>query len=53
MDREKLWLRFVITGKAEDYIAYKNSNKSTDESGVEDYSFYNRRTGDRSEQRRG
>ncbi|MBO4693638.1 MAG: hypothetical protein J5659_04540 [Clostridia bacterium] len=52
MEKEKYWLKFVLSGKPEDYIKY-SSLKTQEENGVKNYSFYDGRVGDRPEQHRG
>ena len=51
MEKEKRWLKFIISGKAEDYLSYVNSKKDTDEA-VSGYSLFNRGAGDSAEQHR-
>ena len=52
MEKNKYWLKFVLYGKAEDYLKY-SAEKSLKEKKVDDYSFYDRCAGDKSQQYRG
>ncbi len=51
MDKEKYWFKFILSGKAEDYIRF--SNARIEESKVEDNSVHNRCIGDRADKYRG
>ena len=51
MEKEKLWLKFILTGKAEDYLSYTDAKESTDRA-VNGNSHFNRGSGYRSEQYR-
>ena len=46
MQIEKYWLKFILTGKAEDYLRYKNA-KNTKDKAVDDNSLFNGCTGDK------
>lgn len=52
MNKEKYWFKFILSGKAEDYIRFSNA-RIEEESRVDGNSFYNRCTGDRAEEYRG
>ncbi len=52
MEKEKFWLKFIISGKAEDYINYSNKKREEEICEVDNYSLYNGCTGDRSKQYR-
>lgn len=49
MDRNKLWLKFILTGKAEDYLKYINARSEIEEA-VDRDSHFNRGAGDSAEQ---
>lgn len=51
MEKEKRWLKFIISGKAEDYISYVNAKNGTDRA-VSEYSLFDRGSGDSAEQYR-
>ena len=50
MDKEKYWLKFILSGKPEDYIKY--SQVKLQDKAVEDYSFFDRRISNSPEQYR-
>ena len=52
MQKEKLWLKFIISGKPEDYINYANANKTYDESKVNGNSLFDGRIGDKGKEYR-
>lgn len=49
LEKEKSWLKFIISGKPEDYIKYVNAKKEFDEA-VNHNSLFDRRIGDKREQ---
>lgn len=51
MDKEKYWLKFIITGKPEDYLKY-TSAKLLENKAVGEYSLFNGGAGNRPEQYR-
>ena len=51
MEPEKYWLKFILSGKAEDYLKYSDAKKEKDEA-VDKYPFFNRGTGNSTEQYR-
>ena len=53
MGAEKEWLKFIISGKVEDYLKYTNSVKNYRDFGGEDNVFVNRRIGNKGNGRRG
>ncbi len=53
MDKEKYWLKFIISGKPEDYIKFSAAKKAQAESKVSCNSLYDGRPGNRAEQYRG
>ena len=53
MEKEKYWLKFILSGKAEDYIKYSNAKRAESETVVGGYSLLDRRIGDRSKEYRG
>lgn len=46
LEKEKYWLKFILSGKAEDYIKYSNAKRAEFETAVSDYSPDDRRIGD-------
>ena len=42
MDREKNWLRFITSGKVEDYLNYVNSCRGSEIIGTGDNPIYDR-----------
>ena len=50
MEKEKFWLKFILSGKAEDYIKYSNAKDREEkkETAVSDHSVYDGRISDRS-----
>ena len=50
LEKEKYWLKFILSGKPEDYIMYSNA-KDTDRT-VNKYPLYDRCVSDWSEQYR-
>ncbi|MBR5923062.1 MAG: hypothetical protein IKZ59_04630 [Clostridia bacterium] len=53
LDENKYWLKFIITGKAEEYLNYRNAKKAREESEATDNSFFDGRIGDKGKQYRG
>lgn len=51
MNEEKLWLKFIISGKAQDYLRYIDA-KSQTQKGVDCYSLFNRCVSDKGEHHR-
>ena len=49
MEKEKLWFKFILSGRAEDYIEYSNA-RIEEESKVNGNSIHNRCVGDRSKE---
>lgn len=45
MESEKYWLKFILSGKPEDYLKYIGS-KTDSNKAVDDYSLFDRGTGD-------
>lgn len=52
MEPQKYWLKFIISGKPQDYLNYIDSIKKNGEA-VNGNSLFNRRIGDKGEQYRG
>ena len=50
MEKDKCWLKFIISGKAEDYLKYSNAKNTED---VIENTLHNSRSGNRAEQYRG
>ncbi len=53
MDREKSWLRFIISGKADDYLNYVNCCKGSETVGRGDNPIYDRGVGYKGNERGG
>lgn len=51
MEKDKLWLKFIISGKAEDYLDYINAKNAFDKA-VNEYSLFDGGTGDSTKQYR-
>lgn len=51
MEKEKRWLKFIISGKAEDYLSYVNAKNGMDKA-VGEYSLFDGGAGDSAEQHR-
>ena len=47
MDKNSSWLKFVITGKIDDYLSYKENTKKEHLNGGENIADYNGRTCDK------
>lgn len=46
MEQNKSWLKFIITGKIDDYLTYKQNSQKHQVNGGGEIAHYNRRTGD-------
>lgn len=44
MEQNKLWLKFIITGKPQDYLNYKENFQKQQITGGEGSAHYNRRS---------
>lgn len=53
LDAQKYWLKFIMSGKAEDYLKYVDAVKGRTERTAEEDSLFNGRTGDKGKQYRG
>ena len=51
METEKYWLKFILSGKPEDYLKYIGS-KAESKKAVDGYSLFDRGPGDSQEQYR-
>lgn len=46
MEQNKSWLKFIITGKIDDYLTYKQNSQKQQLNGGGEIAHYNRRIGD-------
>ncbi|MBO4433715.1 MAG: hypothetical protein J5852_09310 [Clostridia bacterium] len=53
MNTEKYWFKFILSGKAEDYIKYTDAKRAESERTATEDSLFNGRIGDQGKQYRG
>lgn len=53
MDSNKKWLKFIITGRADDYVSFSYSKQQDKIYGSDNSAFFNQRFSDRGNEHRG